>query len=324
MGGSASDSASFRARILGGKRFYGVPRLAPPSMADDSTTILVVVLVIVMIAVTWLELRVMRRKSKARRQRIANRPEELRDEAHNALVTARAIASTLAERGGVRSDDVDSMLREAQMAYSRRNYRVSIDLTKRAKDRLVALRSEQAAKGDLAKLDSPSADDAPAETTTKELLQKEYPPNLAPSRFAISVASSAIDAGSASGRDVSQARSLLGAAQARFDAKDYTGALSMARQAEKSARGESVTVAVPAAPPSPSPAVSAGAQPSSAAPVAVAVGTACPSCGAPLKPDDAFCRKCGTRAVVRDCPTCGTPLLADDAFCRKCGTRIQR
>ncbi len=292
-------------------------------MADDTTNLLIVVLVIVMIVVTWLELRVMRRKSKARRQRIANRPEELRDEAHNALITTKAIASTLADRSGVHSDDVDSVLQEAQMAYNRRNYRVSIDLTKRAKDRLVALRSAQTANGDLAKLDTKTSEDVSEEPTTKELLQKQYPPNLAQSRFALSVAASAVESGSASGRDVSQARSLLGAAQSRFDAKDYSGALSMARQAEKSARGEPVVAAIPAAPASP--AAAAPIPPSGpTGPAAVAVGTACPTCGAPLKPDDAFCRKCGTRAVLKNCPTCGASLLADDAFCRKCGTRIQR
>ncbi len=294
-------------------------------MADTTTNIIVVVLVFVMIVVTWLELRVMRRKSKSRKQRLASRPEELQDEAHNALVTTRAIASTLSERGGIRSDEVDSMLREAQMAYSRRNYRVALDLTKRAKDRLVSLRSEQAAHGDLAKLETMTPDAAPEEPTTKELLQKEYPPNLAPSRFAISVAEATIETGAASGRDVSQARALLVTARARYDAQDYSAALSVARQAEKTAKGEAVTTTVPAAVPAPAPAppVAVAIAPGPA-PAAVPVGSACPACGAPMKPDDTFCRKCGTRVVLSNCPQCGASLLADDAFCRKCGTRIQR
>ena len=294
-------------------------------MADTTTNIIAVVLVIVMIAVTWLELRVMRRRSKARKQRAASRPEELQDEAHNALVTTRAIASTLSERGGIRSDEVDSLLREAQTAYNRRNYRVAIDVTRRAKDRLVSLRSEQTAHGDLAKLESMRADSAPEETTTKELLQKEYPPNLAQSRFAISVAEASIESGAASGRDVTQARTLLDTARARYDAQDYSAALSVARQADKSAKGEAVAVTPPAVSVS-VPAVSAPAaiETPRPGPVAVPVGSVCPSCGAPMKPDDAFCRKCGTRVVLTNCPNCGASLLADDAFCRKCGTRLQR
>ncbi|HII40121.1 MAG TPA: zinc ribbon domain-containing protein [Thermoplasmata archaeon] len=294
-------------------------------MVDQTTTIIIVVLVVVMIAVVWLELRYLRRKSKSRRQRAAQRPEELQDEAHNALITTRAIASTLAERGGIRSDEVDSLLREAQMAYSRRNYRVSIDLTAKAKDRLAALRKEHAAQGDLAKVAAPPpAASEDEEPTTKEVLQNEYAPNLIQSRFAISLAESAITDGQTAGRDVAQAQALVADARARFDAQDYSGALSMARQGERSARGEAVTVSVP--PPStPATAPAAPGRPvaSKSAPAAVAVGSACPSCGEPMKVGDAFCRKCGARVVVTNCPTCGADLLADDAFCRKCGTRIQ-
>ncbi len=291
-------------------------------MADMTTNVIVVVLVIVMIVVTWLELRILRRKSKARRQRLASRPEELRDEAHNALVTTRAIASTLSERGGIRSDEVESLLREAQMAYNRRNYRVALDVTKRAKDRLVSLRSDQAAHGDLAKLEAAPSGSGSEEPTTKELLQKEYPPNLAQSRFAISLAEASIESGAASGRDVGQARALLASARSRYEAQDYSAALSVARQADKSAKGEPVVVAMPASPAPSAPVVAAASAPETPKPAAVAPGTVCPSCGAPMKPDDAFCRKCGTRVVLTSCPKCGASLLADDAFCRKCGTRI--
>lgn len=295
-------------------------------MADDTTTVIIVVLVIVMIAVVWLELRYLRRKSRSRRQRAEKRPEELQDQAHNSLITTRAIASALAERSGIHSNDVDSLLREAQMAYNRRNYRVAIDLTTKAKDRLAALRSEHAAQGDLAKVAAPlppaSEDEEP---TTKEILQKEYPPNLVQSKFAIAMAESTIAEGQSSGRDVAQAQALVTNARARFDAQDYSGALSIARQAEKSARGEPVTAPVPSAP---SPPAMAAAPPASSVskpvPAAVAIGSACPSCGAPMKAEDAFCRKCGARVVQTNCPNCGADLLPDDAFCQKCGMRLQR
>ncbi len=289
---------------------------------DPATEVFVVILVFVMIAVMWLELRVMRKRSKARRQRTARGSDELRDEAHNALITTRAIASTMAERGGIRSEDVDAMLREAQMAYDRHNYRVTLDLTTRIKDRLVALKAAQTAQGDVAKLDA-AASTASDEPTTKEVLQKQYPPNLIQSRFAISVADASIQEATTAGRDASAAQSLLTAARSRFDAQDYGGALSVARQAEKSAKGEAVTVSAPA----PTAVVpEAATQPAAAPvpPVAVPPGSACPSCGAPMKPGDAFCRKCGTRAVLTNCPNCGASLLADDAFCRKCGTRLAR
>ncbi len=296
-------------------------------MADMTTTVVAVVLVFVMIAVTWLELRVLRKKSKARRERSDRRPQELQDEAHNALITTRAIASTMAERSGIRSDEVDGMLQEAQTAYSRRNYRVSLDLTSKAKDRLVALKGAQTTQGDAAKLEALGSAPESEEPTTKEVLAKQYPPNLVQSKFSISVAEASIESAEAAGRDVVTARSLLVSARSRFDAQDYGAALSIARQADKSARGEPTAVSAPSAP---SPAAPEATRPAPEAPevkpaaVAVPVGSACPSCGAPMKPDDAFCRKCGTRAVLTNCPTCGASLLADDAFCRKCGTRLQR
>lgn len=293
-------------------------------MADDTTTILIVVLVFVMIAVVWLELRYLRRKSKTRRAQAEKRPEELQDQAHNSLITTKAIASTLAARSGIRSDDVDNLLREAQMAYNRRNYRVAIDLTTKAKDRLAALRSEHAAEGDLAKVAAPpppgSEDEEP---TTKEILQKEYPTNLVQSKFAIAVAESAVLEGQSNGRNVSQAQALVVSAKARFEAQDYSGALTIARQAEKTARGETVVVSVPS-PSRPTPATPppTGVPSPDPAPAAVAIGSACSSCGAPMKAGDTFCRKCGAKVILSDCPTCGADLLPDDAFCRKCGTRI--
>lgn len=291
-------------------------------MADTTTTTVAVVLVFVMIVVTWLELRVLRKKSKARRERNERRPEELQDEAHNALITTRAIASTLAERSGIRSEEVDANLREAQMAYNRRNYRVSVDLTRQAKDRLMTLKAAQAAQGDEGKLEALGSSSATDEPTTKEVLQKQFPPNLIQSKFAISVAEASLEQAAASGRDVTAAQSLLTAARSRFDAQDYGGALSVARQAEKSAKGEAVNVAPP-----PVPANGAADTPAPSAPrpvAAVPVGSACPSCGAPMKAEDTFCRKCGTRVVLSNCPTCGASLLPDDVFCRKCGTRLQR
>jgi double zinc ribbon protein len=291
-------------------------------MADDTTTIILVVLVVIMIVVVWFELRVLRKKSKARRERSSRRPEELQDEAHNALITTRAIASTMAERSGVHSEEVDTMLQEAQMAYNRRNYRVSVELTPRAKERLVSLRGAQSSDGDAAKLEALGSAPGSDEPTTKEVLTKQYPPNLIQSKFSISLAETSIGSAEAAGRDVAVAKSLLTSAQSRFDAQDYGGALSIARQADKSARGE--PVAVSAAPAAVTPTTAAPPAPQAPGPVAVTVGGACPSCGAPMKPDDTFCRKCGARAVLTNCPTCGASLLADDAFCRKCGTRLQR
>jgi len=243
---------------------------------------------------------------KNRRVRTAKRDDELQDNAHNVITTTKAIVSSL-QRQGIRSEEADAWLQEAQTANARHNYRVAMDLTAKAKDRLLALKAAQASKGDLAKLDRLSLGGSTDEMTTKEMLQKEIPPNMLQSKFSIEVAGTAVELGRLNGRDVSQATQLLEAAKTRFDAKDYASALTIARQSKRAAAGEqvdvSIALAAPQSPPTPG-------------------GRTCPSCGATLAEDDMFCRKCGARLALAACSSCGASLLSDDAYCPKCGTPV--
>ncbi|HYT18152.1 MAG TPA: zinc ribbon domain-containing protein [Thermoplasmata archaeon] len=274
-------------------------------MADDAVTVAVVLLLVSLGIATFLETRYLRKKMKNRRVRTAKRDEELQDNAHNAIITTKAIVSSL-QRQGIRSEEADAWMREAQTANARHNYRVAMDLTAKAKDRLLALKAAQASKGDLAKLDRLSSGGSPDEMTTKEMLQKEIPPNMLQSKFSIEVAGTAVEQGRLSGRDVSQATQLLEDAKTRFDAKDYATALTIARQSKRAAVGERVDVSIapvaPQSPPTPG-------------------GRVCPSCGASLAEDDMFCRKCGAR-LAPACSSCGASLLSDDAYCPKCGTPV--
>src|SRR6266550_2002932 len=162
-----------------------------------------------------------------------------------------------------------------------------------------------------AKQDSNLPDEAHnAHVTAKAILTKEVPPNFPQSKFSIQVAGGAIEQARSSGRDVVQATELLEAAKGRFDAKDYDGALTMARLSARSAEGKKVEM--PAAPSKRAPTT------------AIVSNRACPSCGAPLRADDVFCRKCGTRLVPSSCPSCGASLLADDSFCPKCGKPVSQ
>ncbi len=276
-------------------------------MADEVTVAVVLLLAALGIA-TFLETRYLRKKMKNRRVRTAKRDDEIQDSAHNAVITTKAIMSSL-ERQGIRSVEADAWLSEAQTANARHNYRVAIELTSKAKERLLALKAAQASKGDLAKLDRLSAGTATDEMTTKEMLQKEIPPNMLQSKFSIEVAGTAVEQGRLSGRDVSQATELLETAKTRFDAKDYTAALSIARQSKRAAAGEHVDVSVPVP-----------ASPATSAPG----GRPCPSCGASLEADDMFCRKCGQRLSPAACTSCGASLLPDDEFCPKCGAPVRR
>ncbi len=53
-------------------------------------------------------------------------------------------------------------------------------------------------------------------------------------------------------------------------------------------------------------------------------GLACPTCGKPHRPDDAFCTGCGQALpqLEAGCPECGAPHQPNDAFCAKCGAPL--
>src|SRR3989442_11871066 len=126
-----------------------MPLNAPAAMEEDVRVAVRLVLVAIG-AEAFLETCSLRRKMENRRVRTAKRDEEVKDESHNAIVTTKAILTSL-ERQGIRSEEATGWLREAEMAKGRRNYRVAIELTGKAKARLLSLKSAQAAKGDLAK-----------------------------------------------------------------------------------------------------------------------------------------------------------------------------
>src|SRR5438093_9392647 len=200
-----------------GKRFYGIAQHARPAMADE-VTVGVILLIVALGIATYLETRYLRKKMKNRRVRTAKRDDELQDNAHNVITTTKAILSSL-QRQGIRSEEADAWLVEAQTANARHNYRVAMDLTAKAKDRLLALKAAQASKGDLAKLDRLSVGGSADEMTTKEMLQKEILPNMLKSKFSIEVAGTAVEQGLLSCSDGSQATQLLDACKIRFDAK---------------------------------------------------------------------------------------------------------
>jgi rRNA maturation endonuclease Nob1 len=48
---------------------------------------------------------------------------------------------------------------------------------------------------------------------------------------------------------------------------------------------------------------------------------ACPDCGQPYQPGDAFCAACGA-SLADTCPQCGTFHRPGDAFCTRCGAAL--
>ncbi len=260
-------------------------------MADpivDNIVIAVIVLVVVLAVLTFIELKYLRKTMRGRRARAAG-ASDLPDQAHNAILTSKAISRTLAA-AGVMTADVDAVVQEAEIAYRNRNYRVVIELTDKAKSMLKTEKARHDNMGDLSRLrkvDGTEADEA----TTKEFLQKELPPNYVQAKFTISLAEERIVAARDAGRATAEAEAVLATARQSFEGKDYDGALKLAVKSRRLADGEFE--------------VEPGAQQASpAAPTPVPASVEIP------------------RPAGRACASCGSELLAGDTFCRKCGAAI--
>ncbi|HKZ49205.1 MAG TPA: zinc ribbon domain-containing protein [Thermoplasmata archaeon] len=255
----------------------------------------------------WYELRVMRR----RRAALAERG-DLPERSHNALVTTRAIRDAIG-RGDVKSPDADILILRAEGAHDRRAYQECIELCGKAREALVRQKARAQAEGDLAKL--AKVQGTPDETPHEKLV-KETPPNYLQAKFTLNLAQDSIEVGRKRGRDVSAAEALLRTSRASFDAEDYTAALAQALQAKRAAEE-----ALP-----PNVQVVVEGSPAAVAPVMAVIqgtGPRCAFCGAELRADDEFCRKCGARvARPRACGECGAPLKEGDTFCRKCGAKV--
>ena len=276
------------------------------AFVPDETWKLAVLLVIVfvMIVVIYLEFKYLRRK---RIERERGKATNIDDQAHNALITTKAIASALG-RTGVRSEEASSLIREAEASFRMGDGLHVIEVTAKARDALMKEKQRQQQLGDLAKMPEPSAPPSESEPTTKEALQEKLPKNYVPAKFMLDSARIAIDERRSRGKSVVEAERLLGLAQKSFDEKDYDASLKHGLQARKATEDIVAEVEV-------------------AAPVEVSVtveteARTCKSCGTQLKPDDSFCRKCGVKVEILVCRSCGTRAKEGDTFCRKCGVAL--
>lgn len=250
-----------------------------PEMAESfeslrSTTVVIALIAAALAASLVLELRYIRsRRGKLQERRVAQA--DLPDNAHNALATTKAIAETLA-RGGASSAEANSLIREAQMAYSQRNYRVTLELTERARGLLKSEKARYEKEGNAAKLYQLRG---ASEPTTKETLTRDVPSNYLQAKFLMSLAESGIASLRSRGTEVSEVSRVMDESRQAFDDRDFETALKLARQAQR------VLDAIDSA--------------SSEKRGAVETETrkVCASCAHELKPGDQFCRRCGGRVV---------------------------
>lgn len=243
------------------------------------------------------------------RRRFSKKPaREISDQAYNALISTRAIASALAQ-GGMRSEQATGLIRQAEEAHSKGDSRAVMDLTAQAKEVLMKEKKRQQQIGDLVKLPESKQEPATSVPTEREKLEKEIPKNYMQSKFVMSLAQKAIDDSKMQGKDITEADRLFELARKSFDSKDYDSALKYGVQARKAT--EEIVIEIKA---------------TDVAAVTVmteeAKARTCGKCGATLKDDDQFCRKCGSKVEMLVCTSCGAKLKEGDSFCRKCGVAV--
>lgn len=260
-----------------------------PDPFADPIVLGVVALAIGLGVLTFVELKYVRRRMRGERALQARKARDLPDEAHNAVLTTKAVSASL-RHAGVMTDEADSLLREADQAVARQEYRVAMDLSDRAKGILKAEKARHSQFGDLARLEAagPAAEGV---ATTKEQLSRDHPPNYAAAKFSIGRAEAAMVAARAGGREVAASERLVQQSKEKFTAGDYGAALGLADQARKAAEGRSVLAAT---------------LPAEAPPTAgVAAAPSCAGCGSAVAEGDAFCRKCGAKLTPSSHPVPG-------------------
>lgn len=262
-------------------------------MEPTEQLIALAVIMVIFIIVVIIEMRILRKRRTSR-----SKKEPLEDQAFNAILNAKAISNTLA-RDGTNLSNVNKTLDQADQALRRGDYRGSLNLTDQAKD---LMKTVNATSDTVAE---PAARDGfvESEPTTKEVLKDKFPENYMESRFSRSLALEAIGKARESGLDVSEADRLLVLCDECESTDDYTQALSYAVQSRKVVEE-----------------AFSGVKPKTAG--AEQEAQTCSSCGADIHPEDAFCRKCGAKAVVV-CEGCGKKPDEGDVFCRSCGTRVK-
>lgn len=225
-------------------------------MADPITDFAIVAIAAAVAVITFLELRLLRIRKGRRKP-----PEEfLEDNAHNALLTTRAIASSL-ERRGINSPQAEALIREGEEELSRRHHRQALASFDRARMLLSQAKEAQPAQ--------PAANVEVGPPITKSWQASEERSAELQARFAVGKASKALEHGGSPSFEAQ----MLAEAKAALESKDFKSAVAKAQKALKSlGRAEAIGL---------SPTLSTDTL------------KPCPSCGAPLRSDDATCPLCG-------------------------------
>lgn len=265
----------------------------------DTNQVFLIVLLVVLAVVVYFELRFMRSRNKDHIQMIVDK-----DEAYNAIMTTKAIASSLKQRGRDTKEAEQAILR-AEASYKRNSFITARDTAIRAKELLMSSPVIEVAAPVKAAEDAP--EEAPQEEHKTVHEVKKLEPNLLESRFIINACREDLVAAEGAGKDTVKAKEALASAERSFEDKRYGDALCEGLKARRLISDE----------------IPAQAPPKDAVIVKVPKPERrCEKCSAAIGQDDAFCRKCGEPVVIRrNCQHCRAEMEEGDLFCPKCGRR---
>jgi RNA polymerase subunit RPABC4/transcription elongation factor Spt4 len=283
---------------------------------QTTITIVLVVAMVLLILIEILYLRSRRIKKKLQKGtplEAKQTKDRLRDEAHNALITGRAIVRTL-ERSGTPMKSAWELLKEAETAFDRKNFRVCINLVDKAKEMMKSARLAREKKGDLTKLEStPVTPAGKDEMLTKEYIQKKVPENYMQAKFSLGVARKQLKDRKGEGLDTDTAGLVLQDAERAFEDNDYMTALKLAIHCKNMTDVGGSGLAT----------ITAAEDEEVIEITEEQLKNRCTGCGEFLTEGDGFCRKCGAKIPkASECEKCGKVAEMDDKFCRGCGSEL--
>ncbi|KYK30376.1 MAG: hypothetical protein AYK23_01230 [Candidatus Proteinoplasmatales archaeon SG8-5] len=259
------------------------------------------------VAVSVILARFIWRRKKEMRLRRTPKGESLSDKAHNLIMTTENISTSLANQG-IPTVEANTLLTEAKRYEVMGDHQTAIDKAEAAKLALIRAKRErdvgqpgpavQRAQGGL-KMEE--------ETYDEELVDiSKLPKNYMQAKFMLSSAKDIIEK---NGVKSGEAYDYYKQAKERFDAEDYSKALSLAIKAERLLDSETVGLI--------------GEEETDEIEEEVVEVQVCPECDAEVSADDAFCRSCGQKLeFITACPGCEADIDSDDKFCRKCGHKL--
>jgi hypothetical protein len=234
---------------------------------------ILIIAVLIVASVGYLQVRYMRSRKQGDIERAIER-----DDAYNAVATTNAVAASLRQAGRDTSE-ADVLLYKAEGALERREFMESIDLAKRAKTILLTCKP----RDPLLTPVEVTGPHEPREVPANEV--RKMPPNLLESKFIIESVRDLLPRGGPEVKE--EASHALALAEACFERGDYTTSLKEGMRAKRllappPSANKPITGEVIRIPPPNKPAAPPAAR-------------SCPRCSVDALPDDAFCRKCGTR-----------------------------